>query len=263
MQGAVDDLHCLDISPDNFLPSGTNTPLTEVSSSSDKPRIVHSSTDSPISLNAKTELGESDSDLEPDELLPTWLSAKSKLYRSSPDLAVGRSAKGRKSKGKKLMPLRDMNTLSPLQGKLLRKIAKIERDVLFDQYEAERQWDDRSKLLALELSQRRNSEVEYRRRDASTDHSISPNGEEIATMQSDTSSVTSSADSQDADEDNLLGELFQTLPQSVTDTTTGVTSMTVDGQEGNRIIIRDFGKWTGLSPRRILEETCRARYDRV
>src|SRR5699024_8399879 len=23
---------------------------------------------------------------------------------------------------------------------------------------------------------------------------------------------------------------------------------------------RDFGKWTGLSPRRILEETCKARY---
>lgn len=176
-------------------------------------------------------------------------------------MALGRSTKVRKSNGKKIMPLSDRDTLSPLQNKLLRKISRIERDVLFDQFEAERQWDDLSKSLAQESIQIRNCVFEKRRWHTQSDHNNSIDGAENATLQSDTNSVTSDQESQDADEDNLLGGLFQNLPESNTDAKTGITSMTVEEQQGNRLIIRDFGKWTGLSPRRILEETCRARYD--
>ena len=159
------------------------------------------------------------------------------------------------------MPLSDVDTMSPLEEKLRQKILKIERDVLFDQSEAGRQWDDLSKSLVKESAQRRRFEVDNRRQDAQTDHSNDLNGDEGATFGSDTNSVTSDQELQDADEDNLLREFFQSLPESNTDEKTGITTMTVEQKGGNRLMIRDFGKWTGLSPRRILEETCRARYD--
>jgi len=253
-------LQYVDLSLSNPGASGTNTPLTEISSNSDKPPVGNNPTESPVALNTSNQLSESDSDLEPDELLPTWLSAKSKLYELSPGLAVDRSTKGKRSNGKKFASLGDRDTLFPLQEKFLRKISKIERDVLFDQFEAERQWKDLCSLFAQESAERRKFGLDNRRQEAHPDHINDFNRDKTATLQSDTDSVASNQASQDADEDNLLGGLFQSLPESNTDAKTGITSMTVQEQEGHRLIIRDFGKWAGLSPRRILEETCRARY---
>lgn len=245
---------------DNPQPSGTNTPLTDVSSTSDKPPVGNIIADHRNALNTSNQPSESDSDLEPDNLLPAWLSAKSKLYESNPGLAVVRSTKGRRSNGKRFISLSDKDPLAPLQDKLLRRIRRIERDILFDQLEAERQWDDISKLLAQESAQRRKFGLDNTRRDAHTNHSNDFSRDGDATLQSDTDSGASNQEPQDTEEDNLLGELFQNLPESSTDAETGITSMTVQEQECHRLIIRDFGKWTGMSPRRILEDTCRARY---
>lgn len=261
MYGVVDSLQYSDLPLDSSRHSGTNTPLTEVSSNSDKPPIGNKSTDRPVSVEADDVLSDADSDINPDELLPTWLSAKSELYESRPDLTLGRSIKGRKSNSKNAMPLSNRETLFPLQDKLLRKITKLERDVLFDPFEAERQWDDLRKALAQESVQRRKYGLDDRRPNALTDYSNDLNGGDEVTVQLDTESVASSEVSQEADEDLLLGGLFQNLPESNTDAMTGITSMTVQEQEGIRLIIRDFGKWTGMSPRRVLEELCRARYD--
>lgn len=62
------------------------------------------------------------------------------------------------------------------------------------------------------------------------------------------------------DESDGLADLFANLPTEEVDKETGRTSTVVHGPDGVKITIRDFGKWTGVSPMRALEEACRSRY---
>ena len=62
-----------------------------------------------------------------------------------------------------------------------------------------------------------------------------------------------------ADEDESLSDLFASLPVQETDPTTGKTANVINTSDGVKIYIRDFGKWTGVSPMRALEEACRSR----
>jgi hypothetical protein len=77
---------------------------------------------------------------------------------------------------------------------------------------------------------------------------------EKAALDSDTASTTSETDSFLG-----VGEFFSNLPDRVVDEKTGTANMSTTAN-GVSITIRDFGKWTGIHPRRIFEEACRARY---
>lgn len=238
------NLHGTDSLQNTPQPSGTTTPLTELSLNSERPEVGGTSAESFSSQGPHDELTESEEELEPDDLLPTWLSVKSSLYELSPDLATGELMSGRRPKGKKSKTFRDGKPQSPKIAKLVRRLAKIEKDVFFDQYVAERQWVDLRISLAQELAQRKRLQVDARGPDSSAEES---NRDEDA--------VTVPG-SRSEDEDDLLGQFFESLPESSTDANTGVTTMV----GGDDITIRDFGKWTGMSPRRVLEEACRARY---
>jgi len=208
-------------------------------------------------------LTESEGDLEPDELLPTWLSAKSSLYELSPDVATGDSTKGGKPKGKKPKTFGDEKSSSPEIAKLVRKLAKIEKDVLFDSYEAEGQWIDLRNSLAQDRAQRRRLQLddgglEFRVCNAE-EHTVN----EGTAFQPEKDSAMPVEESRYEDDDDLVADFFESLPESNTDAKTGLTSMAVQDAGGINLTIRDFGKWTGMSPRRILEDACRARYDTV
>jgi ATP-dependent RNA helicase DHX29 len=62
-----------------------------------------------------------------------------------------------------------------------------------------------------------------------------------------------------SDDDAALADLFASLPVNEVDPITGKSTTVVNSSNGVKVTIRDFGKWTGVSPTRVLEEACRAR----
>ena len=55
-----------------------------------------------------------------------------------------------------------------------------------------------------------------------------------------------------------LGDFFSSLPEETTNEANGKSQLQ-SKSEGISVTIRDFGTWSGISPRRILEEACKAR----
>jgi ATP-dependent RNA helicase DHX29 len=78
-------------------------------------------------------------------MVPEWLELQTKLYSLQPDL-FDRPGKGKKGRGAAAGQSDD-----PEVAKLQRKIAKIERDVLFEAQEADYIW--RGKLDELRKDQ--------------------------------------------------------------------------------------------------------------
>jgi ATP-dependent RNA helicase DHX29 len=63
----------------------------------------------------------------------------------------------------------------------------------------------------------------------------------------------------ESDDDAALADLFASLPVNEVDPVTGKSCTVVNGKDGVKIVISDFGKWPGISPTRVLEEACKAR----
>lgn len=126
-------------------------------------------------------------------------------------------------------------------SKLNEKVGKLRRDPLFDGYEAESAWN--GIYIELQATQQQlMREAAARRRkekDPSAQKSKDPDSEP----------GKAPVDDNEADEgaDGLLGEMFggaeEALPPE-------------QGQESG-IRLMDFGKWTGLSPRKLLDEVCK------
>lgn len=132
-------------------------------------------------------------------------------------------------------------------ARLTARLNKVKSDILFDEDEANRRWADIHFDLAKETAERkrldiRNDQEQAHHIDFSTRKTNGTNGVE-----------------QHEDGGEMLGELFFGLPDTTTNLATGMSKMTTTDTEGSTVEIRDFGKWTGMSPRRVFEEACRAR----
>ncbi|KAF7719449.1 DEAD box ATP-dependent RNA helicase [Penicillium ucsense] len=176
---------------------------------------------------------DSDSSIDPDTMVTEWLDLQTRLYGLQPDLFDRPGGKGKKARG----IAKDISS-DPAVAKLQRKAARIERDVLFEAQEAEFIW--RSKLDEL-------------RKDATfvqrpTEPRKKPQGP-----------VSPKKDSGDAaidieeDDAGLLGDIFEA------DANDGSILGLPQPTNEMKFTIRDFGKTVGLSPRRVLEESCKAR----
>jgi ATP-dependent RNA helicase DHX29 len=198
-----------------------------------------------------------DSDIDPDDLLPVYLESKAKLFQIQPS----------PTKKVALRPnSRNNNQSSPAKpaadhesAKLMRKIQKIEDDVLFDKYLANQQWEVRRIQLEKDAAaHRKAAEVAQESADSqgsetlvdSDDDEVSQEAAKIgAALLEETAS----------DDDAALADLFASLPMTEVDPLTGKSTTVVNGTDGVKITIRDFGKWTGVNPARILQEACRSR----
>lgn len=143
-------------------------------------------------------------------------------------------------------------------AKLEAKIHMIENDVLFDKSTAEVQW--RAKKIAVEqqlAATRKQIEagteatvpVESLKLEQPRDDGINDEAERIA--------AEILAEGEEMDD---LGGLFDSLPQNEVDPTTGKSQTVINGANGIKLVLKDFGKWTGMGPHRILEEACRSRF---
>ncbi|KAF4999720.1 hypothetical protein FGRMN_2285 [Fusarium graminum] len=188
-----------------------------------------------------------DSDIEPDELVSKYLETKEKLLEHERNHNRADSSMTGK-------PEEELAV-----AKLEAKIRKIESDVLFDKYEADVQWKTRRVDLERQFAAAKqeiqdqndaNSAAEEESALEESDDEINKEAERVA--------AEILAETHDEDEDGISG-LFASLPQNEVDASTGENRMVVNSADGKQIVIRDFGKSTGISPRRALEEACRSR----
>ncbi|KAL3473615.1 P-loop containing nucleoside triphosphate hydrolase protein [Aspergillus californicus] len=169
---------------------------------------------------------ESDSSLDPDTLVPKYLDLQTQLYNIQPDI-FDQPKKGKKGRGPAVAN-------DPQVLKLQRKISSIENDVLFDRKEAEYYWKEK-------LDELRKEAAIFRRADGPK--------EAVDQKEPEPAGVPPLDD----EAGDLLGDMFQAEEPTL--------ELGVITEELNKasMPVRDFGKWTGLSPRRVLEEACKAR----
>jgi ATP-dependent RNA helicase DHX29 len=196
-----------------------------------------------------------DSDIDPDDLLPVYLQCKTKLFHSQQ--ANNRKA-GRKVSGRPSISGSSVIKADPESAKLLRKIKRIEDDVLFDRYLAETQWE--SKRILLEREASANRHVAEVSQDGLGSQPATPSDSDDEVSKEAARIGAALLEEDGSDDDAALTDLFASLPVNEVDPITGKSSTVVNGKDGVKVTIRDFGKWNGVSPTRVLEEACRARY---
>jgi ATP-dependent RNA helicase DHX29 len=248
----------LDTPMDSPLQSGTTTPRTESDTR-------HLGTAAPTSFTPQPERRRSPakkvvpiddgSDLDPDDLLSIYLDCKYKLFEI--DGRVSKSATNGPSSRAKPTPSKSGAGTDPAKAKLLRKIKKIQDDILFDQYIADQKWEVQRILLERESARRRAIEATQDVSDESptlidSDDEVSKEAARIG---------AELLEGNDSDDENALADLFASLPVNEVDPISGKSITVINGSNGIKVTIRDFGKWTGVNPTRVLEEACRARYD--
>ena len=192
---------------------------------------------------------DSDSDAEPEQLVTKYLRLQSRLHEISPDLTGNDARRQRRGKGKH--PIIGGNTDSSTKRRIERlraKIHKVKSDLLFDEDKANSRWADIRMDLAQEAAERKTLGI---RNDGDQERAT-------PTVRSNKNLPESNDD--DDEMDGMLSTFFSGLPDTATDPTTGLSIIST-AQEGSNVEIRDFGKWTGMNPRRVLEEACKARWD--
>jgi ATP-dependent RNA helicase DHX29 len=195
-----------------------------------------------------------DSDLELDELIPTYLKIKGKLYEIDPNLVETTTRKQSKS-GKAKKGSSSQAIHSPAVRKLLSQLQKITSDALFDEWEAEAQWPARRNEIAQDRATKRQ------------DQENQPNGEEkheektastpsfVPKMDSKLDSSTSPTDTSESDDEvDLLSGMFSAVPDALEP-----RQAEAENSGSENVALRDFGKSSGLTPRRLLEEAVRSR----
>ena len=188
-----------------------------------------------------------DEDIEPDQLLPFYLETKTKLF------AIHRP---RQETAKRNGPkAQTESSNAPEEALLLAKLDRVEKDVLFDKYVAEQQWAAKRIVLEKDYAA---AKAEQKKKEPPPEPPT-PNGPDDINAEAERIAAEILAE-EDEDDDDGLADLFACLPVSEVDPVTGKTNTVVNGRDGSKTIVRDFGTWTGVTPMRALEEACRSRF---
>lgn len=189
-----------------------------------------------------------DSDIDLDELVPTYLKIKGKLYEIDPELVeVNQRKKG--GKGKKAPPTK---TQPPKVRKLLSQLQQLQSDALFDEREAETKWPAKRNEIAQTQASKRQQGTTQAKSEEEEQKDISP-PVSAAKEEPQTTSNGSAADDIMAEAD-MLGDMFSAIPDEPE-----ATEVPSESAESGNITLRDFGKQSGVTPRRCLEEAVRSR----
>lgn len=235
-------------------PRRSGTPTSDrLSSSRQKSAQPQQESSNPVQTEDDFEVSDLDSDMEPDQLLETYLNVKVRLFQVNPDLVTPsnpRSKSNKKARG-------SQKATAPSGGalKLQKKLQQIESDALFDQREADDKWASKRVELAREAPGRSKRLKETKQEDPATPAEPESGTINAADDIMAQAALTGDALAQDSDnDDGLLGGMFTAEPgESQSVGSNGV-------EDSGSVTIRDFGKTTGMNPRRVLEEACRARF---
>jgi ATP-dependent RNA helicase DHX29 len=210
------------------------------------------------------EVSDIDSDLEPDELLSVYLATKARLFDLDPEgeggMAKRKQGKNQKGVTSKLTPGRG-------QKKLQARVQRIESDVLFDKREGEARWNEKKIDLTREFSERRKWQLqrneEPKNQESGGSGPANTNGSTLDSVSDEAERLGQELlrEAEAMEDDNMLGGMFVALPGSEevstsADSKTGVV-------HSQNVVVRDFGRLTGMNPKRVLEEACKARDSRT
>ena len=131
--------------------------------------------------------------------------------------------------------------------------------MLFDQYIADQTWEKQRIQLEKEAAAERNiASGEPAERIPHPAEDPEDSDDEVSREAARIGAEILNADA--SDDDGAIADLFACLPVTEVDPLTGKSSIVVNSNDGKKVTIRDFGKSTGVSPRRVLEEACKARF---
>ncbi|KAJ4395260.1 hypothetical protein N0V91_010962 [Didymella pomorum] len=199
--------------------------------------------------HSDVQVSDIDSDVDLDELVPTYLKIKGRLYEIDPDL-VELNPRKKGSKGKKAAPPKTAQ--SPRIRKLLSQLQQLESDALFDDREAEARWPSMRNEIAQKQAAKRQKGT------TQPESPESPDQGELLTDPSDKKPSPKTRNSGDADdimaEADMLGDMFSAIPDGP-----AADEATTENAEASNIVLRDFGKQGGVTPQRVLEEAVRSR----
>lgn len=185
-----------------------------------------------------------DEDFEPDRLIPEFLITKRRLLEIERKYTPASSVTGG--------DLSEDADPELIKAKLEARLKRIENDVLFDRFLADQQW--RAQKVALE------KDISSAKKEApvleSQDSEATPKAVPSPDINDEAERIAAEIL---AEEDDDITGLFESLPQNEVDPVTGKSQTVINSADGAKTIIRDFGKWTGVAPRRVLEEACRSR----
>ncbi|KAG9525647.1 ATP-dependent RNA helicase A, partial [Aureobasidium melanogenum] len=201
------------------------------------------------------EVSDVESDLDPDEMLSTYLRTKLRLYERNPSLVNAPTKKSKSQRGK-TTPSPQKPT--PGESKLQQRLKSIESDVLFDKDLADMRWiEERNQILQNQSERKRLNLAGEVKEEKEADETLHNTPRESAT--DDVMAEAEAAAQQLLDEmgedDEMLGGMFG-------EATEGASHDAASGQTDNvdsNLTIRNFGKITGINPRRTFEEACRSR----
>lgn len=184
-----------------------------------------------------------DIDIEPEDLIPEYVSAKAK------HLELSRTSN---------KPTDNDDDTQMEIAKLEAKISKIESDVLFDKYSADLKWKSEKIIVERQLAAaKKEAQDAADEAKPKAEQPLEPNPEDDVNDEAERIAAEILAQ-QDDDDDDIAG-LFASLPQNEVDPSTGKTTTVINSADGSKLVLRDFAKWSGVSPRRVLEESCRSR----
>ena len=221
---------------------GDSTPTAP--SSRDSLVITDPSNTSDHTLSSENE---SESDLEPEKLVEKYLGLKKQLYKISPELLeTNKKKQGTAKTGTFNLSAGRSHGLGQRIARLTAKLNRIKADILFDEGEAEHRWAESRVIVAKELAERKR--LGFR------DENIPKKQAAVA----DSPNQNEGPDQDDGDPD-MLGNLFTNLSSCETNEVQDVDTNAPEEAAKSIVTIRDFGKWTGVHPRRILEEGCKSK----
>ena len=180
-----------------------------------------------------------DDDNDPEGLVSNYIDNKLQLLKLEPEFQFESSTMD--SNGEK--------GLKPSQvSRLRRKVETIERDILFDHDKANAQLNDTLNQMRADISRRR--------ADRRAIKPFAKDNPRAASPQETTEGSDALLDAVEAEEavDGLFGEMF-----TPAETFTTRDDRKAQNEDDGSMLLLDFGKWTGVSPRRVLEDTCRTR----
>lgn len=202
-------------------------------------------------------------------MVPTYIETKTKLFNLQRPQQDAPRKKGRKPASQLDVDANDDTSSDDLEiAKLLAKVDKIVKDPLFDKGLADMQWQPKRIALERDYAASKKETAEAQARAEAVAAEENQGNESKDTSDDSDDDITKEAErmaaeilaQDDDEEDAVLADLFSSLPVNEVDPTTGKSTTVINSADGEKVTIRDFGKWTGISPRRVLEEACRARY---
>ncbi|KAL8690220.1 MAG: hypothetical protein Q9218_004283 [Villophora microphyllina] len=209
------------------------------------------SDDTPVQIDSGSE-----SDVDPETMIEKYIGLQTQLYNLQPNLNTTEPRKPLNTQSES-----NTNSATSNQSqvpRLLRRLERLEADVLFDKFNAEHEWIETRNQLAKAAAERRRLQL-----DESTRLETSSPRNNKQVIPTTTQDGQSSEPSEDEDGVEAFGDFFSGLPDGTSNGEPDKSAADSENTSYQPMTIRDFGKWTGVNPRRTLEEACKARDSHV